>query len=557
MSNLLNDDEGRSLLTIAQWYLLERRMARFFKTRLVTDVDRWSHGSQEFDLGTMLGQLNVANDDGLRDLYRLLGNHGGLYQSLSDQTFYVDSVAGSDVNGTGSAARPYASLWFLKFLPRRINHKYRILIINDLVEDEITITNEFGANGCLSFIGVGAEEILAGANGTVNGVPVLQQNTWKEVTVSGAPGIPSEAHLKYFFQNTNAGSAEYHFCTPINHFDTGNLKYWMRKQPMNALANGDTYNVIRPSRRLTINRVTINASGDKTLSIDPYYTNAHIVFANLNIVVGAPTGWQKESRFVVDSNVDIAIGFCQFELAASVTYPVFFNRAFINRYIPVDDGIAALTGTTVANMFNDTASYPIYLDLHSCGFQFIGGATQPKLYGTSILRLGENVELNSFDAMGQVTGKGLITLYDCSAGTLSFYYSQVNMVGIGIDPEDTSDNGIYLHNSKLTTNKCLFGKCHYAAKLTMSDWHFGVGGGDSTAGTITSFVDYIIELEAQSHLYFSQPWSGQTGPTPQEDLVSFDPVAGPWVAAFPGAGLIQPPIGTFADALGSWASRQV
>ena len=122
MSDLLNTSEGRNVIIEAQRFLLKRRLARFFKRNLAIDFEQYEKGLGEFDLSTLLGQLNVAWDDELRDLYRLLGTVGGLTESIAETEINVNPATGSDITGTGSADRPYASLWFIG---ERMTFRYR------------------------------------------------------------------------------------------------------------------------------------------------------------------------------------------------------------------------------------------------------------------------------------------------------------------------------------------------------------------------------------------------------------------------------------------------
>lgn len=556
MSNLLNDDEGRSLLTYAQWWLLERRMARFFKTHLVTDVDRWSHGTQEFDLGVMLGELNVANDDGLRDLYRLLGYHGGLRESISDLTFTVDSVNGSDITGTGSADRPFASLWFLKFLPKRINHKYRILIVEDLDEssNRIDIKCDFGPNGCLSFVGVGAEEILAGASGSINGAPINQRDALWEATV--AIGVPIAEHEKYYIQNTNAGSDDYHFCTPIVKQSTGNLKYWFRIDSMEHISDGDTYNIIRPSRVLKIDTMSITSKSDntwKTHETQATYAEGHVVFCNLRIEVGESTANNKEKKFIVDGDVQIVFGFVDFKTFWSGYRTIIFKDTDVNQTTPVDDGLQALTQTTVENMFPIDIVSPLLYKPNSCGFHLWMDPNPVNQYFVQFI----NSNIACFDnaSVNQFIGK--CNAICCTCSIISIWHSEVSFDKCAVDPRSDVVNGIHMQQSRVSLGNFLWGQCQYATKCVMSDLYLsGDFGGDNTAGTYTSFIDYVIEIEAQTRVYMNAAWSGQGSPVAQQDVVSFDP-GGPWVSPFPAAGAIVPALATYTAALGSHCSRVI
>lgn len=207
MSNLLNTETGRAALYEARNFLLRRRLSRFFKRNLVIDYDRWSHGSQEFDLETLLGQLNDAHDDEIRDLYNLLGAIGGLERSLSDLSIYVDADNGDDQTGTGSSARPFASLWFVPYLPKYIDHFYRIILMSDvdMSGDEgsyIDFDQSIGPNGCVTIAGYGPEEhVLSGLDAVCT-----TQTSHIAAEYSGLNPPPTSAVMGVFVQNTTAGA---------------------------------------------------------------------------------------------------------------------------------------------------------------------------------------------------------------------------------------------------------------------------------------------------------------------------------------------------------------
>jgi len=206
MSNLLATEEGRAALFEARNYLLRRRLSRFFKRNLVIDYDRWSHGSAEFDLSTLLGQLNPAHDDEILDLYRLLGTFGGLETSLGDVSIYVDADNGDDQTGTGSSDRPMASLWFVPYLPRKINHFYRIILMSDIDMSGVNgqyldFDQNIGSGGCLTLAGYGPEEeVLNGLAGVCTFSTPFQSEEYL-----GVNPAPTAATVGNWVQNTTAG----------------------------------------------------------------------------------------------------------------------------------------------------------------------------------------------------------------------------------------------------------------------------------------------------------------------------------------------------------------
>lgn len=550
MSNLLNTAEGRNVVIEAQRYLLRRRLARFFKRNLVIDYNQWSVGTGEFNLSTLLGQLNPAWDDELTDLYRLLGTIGGLQESIADTTIHINPTTGSDITGTGSATNPYASLWFIgddpgltgsftpNMLPRVINHNYRVLIYGDVVfPGTLTLTHSFGDNGCLSFIGVGPEvEVLAGLSGALTGV-TNQQFCARELDLSVAP---VDNCLPTFIQFTSG--ADDRNVAGVLRVDNAASKLWVRHNPALNTAIADTYRYVRPAWKLTCDGLNIDCNGSRYVGPTVNFRGSRIVFCNLDIEI-------EESGFGIDRvsflrGVPIVFGFCRILQDDGNYYPWKIENE-INRYRPLDDQVEALSGTNIANLFAAAAGG----SPDQCGMKFIPQNGDPQYSAQDlILEIDGNAWIEATECMASV---------GCYSSSPLIYRSAFKMIVLSacngalwqlvLDPNNDNQVALSCYESLIQQNLILYGNCRRAILLRNTRFTFNDGGGDA-AGTFTAIVDYAMQIDGQSSVYFAIPWSGTSGAVPPGDMVFTDPLVAV-TSAFPAANSIV------TDALNNNASR--
>jgi hypothetical protein len=535
MSDLLNDVEGRAILIRAKCWTLHERLSRFFKRNAVIDLEQFRQGG-EFDLSTLLGQLNPAHDDELRDIYHVLGHLGCLSESIDGVSVYVDADNGSDVTGTGSLSRPYASLWFLDFLPDRINHYYRILIKSDLDEDFISITNTFGTNGCLSFLGVGpAQPVYAFLNSVIAGSAV-HQNTWREIR---APVAPATAALKAFIQMTDGNAAN--MATPVNRVDVPGKYYWFRDEPIAAAQNGDAFRFIVPAYTLKVKQLSVQPKGDQTWKIRGLGRGAHVCVGNLTIELDDQSGTAEEKILSISGDVDVTFGFCQIATRSGLEYPVHISGK-LNRTRPLDAAVDAIAQSGVANIFkmnptSDDCSGIQCIDLDDVEFD----------ENDEVISFFDNAEVHAVDCMAHTNAVNDVKLYNVSVKKIYIHGANMYISKCCFDP-NAADTGLVMVDSKIHTVDVLFGTCTFGAIMTLSDWRFEGGGGDAAA-TMTAITSYAIELSGMSRLFFTSPWTGTTGSAgPPGDLVSNDPLVA-WTSAFPAANSIV------TDAMENNASR--
>lgn len=303
MSNLLSSTDGANAMIIAQRFLLQRRLSRFFKRNLVISYNEWLEGNG-FHVEKLLGELNAAHDDEVINLYRLLGLVGGLSETIADMDIYIDATAGSDETGDGSAAAPYASMWFFDHLPKRINHEVNILFTSNYVVENyqpLIVDFEFGHDGYLNFVGVGAPEVVEGpltvaATGDVaSGASIYIQMT---AAVGDHPGE---------FLLCTSGAPQDH--AGAIHSRTGTDTYIMTKGNMTGLAPGDTFNVVRPSIHFQCRSLTV------ACRLNTWYsaivrTNGRIGFMNMQLDI--PNSNDARNSLLIDcQSVPTAMSFVQ------------------------------------------------------------------------------------------------------------------------------------------------------------------------------------------------------------------------------------------------------
>lgn len=346
MSNLLNDTEGRNALTIIQRFQLKRRMSRFFKRLNAIAVNNWVTGNGYLKQD-VLGELNDYWDDEIRNLYRLLGLVGGLEQSIVNTDIYVDSINGSDANGDGTSTRPYKTLWFLPNLPSRINHAYSIYFTEDFsTSSDLVLDYEFGPDGVISFVGVGAAEVLTGPF-TVSSVANTDNNSGQYIDIGGENfGPDNSGNFVQAIDGADASRAAiimYHY---------GANRIYMPSQTFVGLANPDTIQIIRPSRTFTFSDMTLagrNNSAYVTGGLTPR-SEAKISFVNLRMISTS----SSEDNVLIEEGSNVEMSFCQLETQASGSMRV--SGVLNSQWGPNDTqansqaGVANIHGYSVANV---------------------------------------------------------------------------------------------------------------------------------------------------------------------------------------------------------------
>lgn len=371
MSNLLATSEGRGAMIVAQRFLLQERLSRFFARNNVVEIEKYRNGGT-YDISGLLGDLNAANDDEILDIYRLLGAVGGLEESAVDVTYYVNGTTGDDLTGDGSAASPYQTIWFLPFLPKRINHQYRILISGtvNMAADDIVIDTTFGgADGCLSIIGTDAPAVQS-ANHTISAVATLSGSAGLAIDFAPAFAVP---HDDEFLQITSATDPDMvGRTTPIcANVDLDTI--FTKRLPVLTVAPGDIFRVIRPVSTLIVRSLSIECQGSTDyLLADLLSSRVNIV----NLIVNPFGGGTSKGIVNIDSKCDVLWSFSEMAVSGTLV------KSRLNTTRSVDTQLEALSNSGVTNLVDGFGGIQI-----TCGVVETQGAI-PQITTTYVEGIG-------------------------------------------------------------------------------------------------------------------------------------------------------------------------
>lgn len=371
MSDLLTTTDGRGAMIIAQRFLLQERLSRFFARNNVIEIEKYRNGGT-YDISGLLGDLNVSNDDEILDIYRLLGAVGGLTESAVDVTYYVNGNTGNDLTGDGSAASPYQTIWFLPFLPKRINHQYRILIsgtVNMGTEDIILDATFGGADGCLSIIGTDAPTVQS-SNHTISAVTPLAGTAG--FAIDFAPAFAVD-HNDEFIQITSATDPDMvGRTTPIiNQVDLDTI--FTKRLPLLTCAAGDIFRVVRPTATLNVRSLSIECQGstDYLLS-DLLASRVNIV----NLIINPFGGGTSKGIVNIDSKCDVLWSFSEMGVSGTLI------KSRLNTTRSVDSQLQTLSNSGVTNLQDGATGIQI-----TCGVVETQGAI-PQITTTYVEGLG-------------------------------------------------------------------------------------------------------------------------------------------------------------------------
>lgn len=283
MSNLLTTDEGRLAVRQATIEQLLHRMSRFFHRTTVIAFENWLNGA-DFDLSTVLGQLNELHDPEILKLLEAISLFGGLQASLMDMTFYVSSTG--SLTGTGTATDPFLTPGqALAVLPKYIDHNYRILLQGDGTPTTYIDTDIYAdltvRNGTFVIAGV-ANPIVQQSGIVLDGDSTLGVSAGAQFTSSGAGWTSHEFQGSWI--RAQDGAAQ-DIAIPIQSNTNEDIytRFFATKP-----ASGDTIDIVYPSITWQVDHMTLNIKELKSFDLT---TNGYvrIAFANFNLnVVNAP-----------------------------------------------------------------------------------------------------------------------------------------------------------------------------------------------------------------------------------------------------------------------------
>lgn len=341
MTQLLNDNEGREAIREAIIHLAKRRLSRRWKRDFVVAFEAW-RTSGTFDRSVLIDAMNDAHDDEVRDLYRLLASVGALPVTIGDLEYNVNQDTGSDITGDGSAAAPYATMWFLDYLPQTIRHHVRILIHSDHSEYNINTSRfVFEKDGFLTFAGVSAPEVLSDGHVTDQN-PLTSYNALH----FGAPIALEEALAGgWWVQKTSAGAYQY-WAAPILSNKTDIVYYPGGDGTEMIPSLGDTVRFIRPALTLTIENLVL-AHRATYQRVGMYYASNRVTFCNLRIDVD-----QSASSITKNAVIEAPTAFTFCSLLSTNSLHI---DGKINEAPSIDNALDSVSQSTVKNLSTTTA----------------------------------------------------------------------------------------------------------------------------------------------------------------------------------------------------------
>lgn len=349
MTNLLTTEDGRNAAIVAKKFLIQRRLSRFFKSRLPIAVEEYEN-TGVFDLATLLGQLNEAHDPEILTLYRLLGLSGGLVETVADMRIYIDGTTGSDETGEGTITNPYSTLWFFDYLPKRIKHKIDIVFTGEIGDGtfDMVFDHVFSGDGSINIIGSGAPTQIAGPYVVSAKTYLAGGIAATSIDSNIAPGAAYEG----MFVQASSGAAQ-GIASPIYDIGAASTVIQTGMIIFAGLVPADEINIVEPTPILNLHSLHGYAAGEKSTWNFNYRRN-RIVFMNMKIVF--PSEQESEERFVWNNRCHTQFSFVQTSMT-SVGNPFLTLDGYINdgSSISTDADILANCGVINLNDATDGA----------------------------------------------------------------------------------------------------------------------------------------------------------------------------------------------------------
>jgi hypothetical protein len=479
MSDLLNTATGRAAILTAQRFLLQRRMSKYFKRNLVIDYNQWL-STGEFTLSSMLGALNKAHDPEILNLFSLLGMVGGLPESVSDQTIYVDPVAGSDTAGAGTASKPWASLWFLDYLPRKINHSYKIFLVSSAsIVSDVVLDFEFGPEGSLSFVGIGAPTVVAGPF-TVSTTGVIGANVGRYIQMTGPIGADPSNNFVMATSGSEAGMVQ--AIHSLAAADTISIL----EGALTGLAAPDTMNIVRPTVKLSVrNLVCACRNGDSYA--DNINDGARLNFVNLQLEI-INSGNTKVQSLLINNTCAQSMSFVQL--------------------IPPDAGTCVIKSDLNTQNPHDSI---VESDSNSGVLNIVDTGTNPTPAGMTIQDIGKSYPVTAeggtikwLSTRGQLNWRKTAELRNVSVQWINAYAAAANCYRVltqGTTPGDGSGGALESTSCKLLIRGLIaLASDNIITVRNNSELVLNETGRDATYSTITQYAIYVrgmarIEIE--------------------------------------------------------------
>lgn len=470
MSNLLNTATGRAAILTAQRFLLQRRISRHFKRNLVIDYNQWLSGG-DFPLDTLLGDLNQSNDSEILNLYSLLGMVGGLPASVANVTVYVDPATGSDITGTGGPAKPYASLWFLDYMPRKIDHSYKIMIVSSAsILSDVVLDFNFGQNGSLSFIGVGAPTVVSGPF-TVSTTGVIGTNVGRFIQMTTPIG--ADPSNNFVMATSGAESGNVQAIHSLAAADTIALP----EGALTGLAPADTMNIVRPTVKLSVRNLVCSCRNDDSYA-DNINDGARLNFVNLQVEI-TDSGNTKLQALLINNTCAQAMSFVQLIPPTNGTCVI---KSDLNTQNPHDSLVENDSASGVANIVDTgTSPTPAGMTIQDIGKTFPVTA--------------EGGTIKWLSTRGQIFWKKTAELRNMSAQWINAYAACGHLYRVltqGTTPGDGSGGALEAFSSKLSIRGLIaLASDNIITVRNNSDLTVNESGRDATYSTITGYAFWI------------------------------------------------------------------
>lgn len=396
-------------------------MSRSLVTRFYTEYVKWTQTGY-FDKSALISDSNPLTQDEMVALNTLLGELGCLDNATQQlMTIYVDAVNGSDVTGDGSTAHPYASLAFLNIFPKYINHRVRVLILEDLDmgTDALNLNFVIGPDGCFSLAGRSAPTTITTSAGA-------GPFTITNVANYGTPGTSDYAHVMTFAETWAVDELYGKWVKFLSGSNNGQA-YQIHSNQANTIlfrggcfanpAIGNTIQVIEPTITVKCQRINLECSGPQnvytlltpTQGLDACRLNV----MNLNLDLRGT--YTESSQLVLKSSVETQISFVNVVTDNSMADSVLL-KSNLNQYPSSDIDIATYTLSSISNIdcLGTAAS--------ACGILFENSDFLPAVFTfTSVIIDGANI-VRCIDTRGSIRLRNNVRTFTLNCGGIIIGY---------------------------------------------------------------------------------------------------------------------------------------
>lgn len=409
-SNMLSNADDQAAIKHGMCWLAKEKIAERIKRNFSKEFyDKFlaPNSTELISLPNVIGQLSDAHDIEMRQCYRLLGILGCLPKSIADTDIYVDGTLGSDETGDGSETNPFASLNFLSTLPSEINHKYRILLLDDIIVGNIGVVSSLGSNGSISIIGVGVPDIVTTSAGagpfTIVSTNSLTADA-KEINFAEVWGV-DELYGKFLRVDSGAFAG---YVVPIHKNYASQLL--VRDVFGVGVLTGETVTIVEPSVSMHCQSFSIST---KSVYEHQEWRGSRFVLANLNIDIRGSSEYVEQIVFGPDNLVFAS--FCRI-ISGPGQSGIFVCLSNLNVSSPTDQNVLAMTNSGLTNLDLDLFNRTCGLSTYNTDFPFIYAFAESYVRGSN--------HFASYDSRSRLLIQGnWRTISRCSLSHIQISYS--------------------------------------------------------------------------------------------------------------------------------------